>query len=404
LAIPTLPFGIRVRPHSPARHLPTQLSPHFAEMLERADAATNAPFVGITTAGRPTPNPFGLRETGVSTRPIKDAAAALLDSLTAAERATATFPLDDPGWRRWSNVHAFLMRHGVLLESLAPHQRELALAIVKETLSLSGFETTRDIMRLNHTIGEITDSWDQYGEWLYWLSIFGTPSLDEPWGWQLDGHHLNLNCLVVRDQVVVTPMFMGSEPTFAPLGAYAGTRVFEAEEQAALAFMRGLSEAQQRQAVLYRSIRWSEVSNPRWGPADERIQAGAQRDNARLAYEGLPADGLTRTQRDELLAWIEVYVGRLRPGHDRVRMAEIKAHLDQTNVVWFGGLDDDSTFYYRIHSPVLLIEFDHLRGIALDNDEPERTHIHTIMRTPNGNDYGRDLLRQHYARFHHPNT
>ena len=46
-------------------------------------------------------------------------------------------------------------------------------------------------MRLNETIGEITGSWDEYGEWLYWLSIFGTPSTDQPWGWQIDGHHLN---------------------------------------------------------------------------------------------------------------------------------------------------------------------------------------------------------------------
>jgi hypothetical protein len=68
--------------------------------------------------------------------------------------------------------------------------------------------------------------------------------------------------------------------------------------------------------------------------------------------------------------------------------------------VWFGGLEEDSLFYYRIHSPVVMIEFDHLAGIALDNDEPARTHIHTVVRTPNGNDYGRDLLRQHYAAFH----
>jgi hypothetical protein len=370
-------------------------------MLERADHASSEAFVGVTTDGQVTPGLFSLRETGVPTRRLKEAAAGFLDSLTDADRSTATFPLDDAAWRRWSNIHAFIMRHGVLLEGLTDTQREYALGLLQETLSLSGFQTARDIMRLNHTIGEITDSWDQYGEWLYWLSIFGTPSLDQPWGWQLDGHHLNLNCLVLRDQVVMTPMFMGSEPTYAPMGKYAGTRTFEAEEQVALEFMRGLSEAQQRRAVLYDSIRSTEVTNAPWRPTEDRIQAGAQRDNVQLAYEGLRLDGLTATQRDQVLALIEVYVGRMRPGHDRVRMAEVAAHLDQTHVVWFGGLRDDSTFYYRIHSPVLLIEFDHLRGIALDNDEPERTHIHTVMRTPNGNDYGKDLLRQHYALFPH---
>jgi Protein of unknown function (DUF3500) len=48
-----------------------------------------------------------------------------------------------------------------------------------------------------------------------------------------------------------------------------------------------------------------------------------------------------------------------------------------------------------------LIEFDHQRGVALDRRGPSRNHIHTVVRTPNGNDYGRDLLRQHYLRVAH---
>ncbi len=60
-----------------------------------------------------------------------------------------------------------------------------------------------------------------------------------------------------------------------------------------------------------------------------------------------------------------------------------------------------SPFYYRIYSPVILIEFDHQSGIALDNDAPSRQHIHTVVRTPNSNDYGKDLLRQHYEHYHH---
>jgi hypothetical protein len=139
-------------------------------------------------------------------------------------------------------------------------------------------------------------------------------------------------------------------------------------------------------------------------PTEGRIQGGAQRDNLQLAYTGLPGQQLDRDQQTRLLELIEVYVGRMRAGHDRIKMAEVKQHLDQTHVAWSGGTADDSTFYYRIHSPVLLIEFDHLRGIALDNDIPARTHIHTVVRTPNGNDYGKDLLRQHYALADHAHT
>jgi hypothetical protein len=82
-------------------------------------------------------------------------------------------------------------------------------------------------------------------------------------------------------------------------------------------------------------------------------------------------------------------------------MEEVTRHLGETHFAWMGGFDEASVFYYRVHSPVILVEFDHQRGIALDSDEPTRDHIHTVVRTPNGNDYGRDLLRQHHARFDH---
>jgi hypothetical protein len=69
--------------------------------------------------------------------------------------------------------------------------------------------------------------------------------------------------------------------------------------------------------------------------------------------------------------------------------------------MWIGKADDVNPFYFRIHSPVALLEFDHHSGIFLSNKEPERFHVHTCARTPNGNDYGFDLLRQHYAKGGH---
>jgi len=59
-------------------------------------------------------------------------------------------------------------------------------------------------------------------------------------------------------------------------------------------------------------------------------------------------------------------------------------------------------FYYRIYSLVILIEFDHQGpvGIKGQGREATRNHIHSIVRTPNGNDYGKDLLRQHLLKHH----
>jgi hypothetical protein len=119
-----------------------------------------------------------------------------------------------------------------------------------------------------------------------------------------------------------------------------------------------------------------------------------------LPYEGLAGSGLSPVQTELLLAVIETYVGRMSSGHARVKLEEIKEHLARTFLLWMGGCDSDSVFYYRIHSPVILIEFDHHHGVFLDNDEPQKFHTHTIVRTPNGNDYGRDVLRQHLAMHH----
>lgn len=77
-------------------------------------------------------------------------------------------------------------------------------------------------------------------------------------------------------------------------------------------------------------------------------------------------------------------------------------HLDETRFAWRGLHGESNAFYYRVHSPVMLIEYDNHPGIFLDNDEPERFHVHTIVREPHGNDYGQDLLAQHYARHHTP--
>ena len=38
---------------------------------------------------------------------------------------------------------------------------------------------------------------------------------------------------------------------------------------------------------------------------------------------------------------------------------------------------------------------------VFDNEVPSRHHVHTVVRTPHGGDYGADLLGQHHARFDH---
>jgi hypothetical protein len=202
---------------------------------------------------------------------------------------------------------------------------------------------------------------------------------------------LIINYFVLGDQVVMTPTFMGSEPVSAKTGKYAATTVLKEEERRGLEFMSALTPAQRKTAVL-------DSLKPR-----NNARSQAFNDNLVLAHEGLRATELNASQRRLLLELIREYVGNMDDGHARVRMSEVEGKLDQTYFAWVGGTGPESVFYYRIHSPVILIEFDHQTPVALGGrgGPPTREHVHTVVRTPNGNDYGKDLLRQHYEQHRH---
>jgi hypothetical protein len=384
-----------------ARHEVANPPPLLADLIAHGEAAVAEPFVGITTDGNVRGGLFPLGRTGIPLDGVVDAAHAFLGSLGPAQRGAATYPVDSDCWRRWCNVHMWVMRHGVQLEELSVDQRAAALELVRASLSARGFDEVRKAMRFNELLAQLTGSADEYGEWAYFITIFGSPSTTEPWGWQLDGHHLNLHCFVLEDQLVLTPAFLGTEPCYASSGPYAGTRMFEDEERNGLTMVRSLSVDQARRAILFPSIMSADLPPGRSVPIDGQMVACAFQDNRRLEYEGLRASEMTDAQRRLLRALVGTYVGRMRDGHSDVKMAEVESHLDETHFCWMGGTDDVSPFYYKVQSPVILIEFDHEPSVVFANDEPSRHHVHTVVRTPNGNDYGIDLLRQHYEQSDH---
>ena len=383
-------FKVRNRPVVSGRRLAPDMPEQMANNIRNAEMQIAEPFKGLTTDGQVVPGLFTLRKTGLSNEGMKRAAEAWLDSIDPGERDAALFSVDSDAWRRWSNIHVFLMRHGAMMEPMTQDQRDLAFGLLREGFSPSGFELARKIMKLNGSIREITGSDEELGEWLYWLSVLGEPSLDEPWGWQFDGHHVNVNWFVLGGQMVMTPMFMGSEPVAVDIGKHAGTRVFQAEEGTALNLARTLSAGQRSKAIVSDEV-------------PSGIFTGAFRDNFEMRYEGIRFDDLSSHQQSLMFDLIGTYINRMRSDHAQLKMDEIRQHLDETHFAWMGGTDEDSVFYYRVHSPVILIEFDHQNGIFLDNDEPSRNHIHTVVRTPNGNDYGKDLLRQHREQVDHHN-
>jgi hypothetical protein len=372
-----------------------EIAERFRRMSEEYELeGLAAPFRGITTSGQVEPGLFQISPSGVSTEPVRNAAEKFIATLTSAQLARTLFPVDDAQWRKWMNQH-FYLRAGISLQEMTEAQRDAAFGLMSASLSAKGVELTRNIMRLNETLAELTNDHAFLGEWLYSIAILGIPSATQPWGWQFSGHHSIINYFVLGDQVVMTPFFIGSEPVRATSGKYKGTVILQQEQNDGLDMLRALPDAQRQQAILM----FSKTGN--------NNLTEAFKDNVILEYAGLRANELPDATRQRLRDLIHLYVSNMDDGHARVKMDEVDRHIENTWFAWIGGTQSDSAFYYRVQSPVILIEFDHqrpanLRKFAADPMKPTQQHVHCVVRTPNGNDYGKDLLRQHYLA--HPHT
>jgi Protein of unknown function (DUF3500) len=373
---------------------PASMAEQFRRMSEEAERnGLAAPFRGITTNNEVMPGLFEISPSGVSTEPVRNAAEKFIASLNNVQLAKTMFPVEDVQWRKWMNQH-FYVRDGISMQEMNAAQRELAFGLMRTSLSTRGFELTRNVMRLNETLAELANDPVFLGEWLYFISIFGRPSAGEPWGWQFSGHHAIINFFVLGDQVVMTPLFLGSEPVKATSGKYKGVEILQQEQNDGLGMVRSLTAAQQQKAILS----FSKTGN--------NNLTEAFKDNVVLEYAGVRAKDLEGPARKQLRDLAQLYVSNMDDGHARAKMGEVEKRIEDTWFAWIGGTQDGSAFYYRIQSPVILIEFDHQRPanlakFAKNPDLPTQQHIHCVVRTPNGNDYGKDLLRQHYLKHPH---
>lgn len=332
---------------------------------------------------------------------ITDAGLAVLAELDAGQRLRVLHEADSVDWQHWINTHPNILRHGLLLEDLTPAQRQAVLTLMRRSMSEDGFAQARDIMRINGLLVELTGRAEEFGEWPYFFALFGTPSHDEPWGWQLDGHHLNLNVVVADGHVATTPAFMGSEPCRVTGGRLAGTEVLRAEHEAGLRFMRSLDPQQASIASIRSSIRTRDLPPELAHPINGRTVAGPFRDNLVLSPAGVCGADLRPAQRRILHDLISTYLRWSPPTTAAIRQARASEYLDETTFLWMGEVGDRGPFYYRVLSPAVLIEFDHHAGTVFDNPDPSPNHIHTLVRTPYGGDYGVDLIQRHYERWDH---
>ncbi|MEU1344754.1 DUF3500 domain-containing protein [Streptomyces sp. NPDC005827] len=333
--------------------------------------------------------------------PVADMVTAARDLLAALDddgRAKLLHPVDAVEWQTWANPEFLQFDTGVRLEFQPPEVRRRALALVEASLSPEGFRLVHDMMLINGFLGEVVGLETILNEFSYNFALYGEPDPTAPWGWQLFGHHCAVNCLVVEGRMVVSPVFLGAEPNEIDDGSRAGTTAFTDRIRLGTDLMGALPRDLRATATVYRRMVDPAMPPGRVHPGDERHLAGAFQDNRVIPVEGLRAADMPERAREILLHIAESFVSLLPDGPRAARMREIRGHLDETWFSWIGGHEAGDVFYYRFQSPVLIAELDHHCGVFLDYDTPKPFHVHTVLRTPHGNDYGRSYVRDWQAR------
>ncbi|MDX1403017.1 MAG: DUF3500 domain-containing protein [Woeseiaceae bacterium] len=335
-----------------------------------------------------------LPEHAQSATRMTTAALAFIETLDEAERKATVLPLLGDKRTVWSNLPIIMVHpEGTLIGDMNDEQRLALHDLLRASMSSQGYAKASGIMRLDDLLYDIEtrrlaadperrdDPFrkafvETRSSGNYAFAIFGDPNGGD-WGWKLAGHHYAANFTVSDGRVAFTPMFVGSNPTVVESGPYAGWMAMPHEARRGFDFMLALTDAQQKTATIAETV------------ADDVFEGPGRR--ASLAkFEGLKADELSVAQMRLLRALVDEYVRNVGNDAARAQLALIdESGWDELWFSWRGPVDLNGRFYFRVHGPRLLIEY----------NRQNETHDHSVMRDPR-NDYGEDWLEHHYREYH----
>jgi hypothetical protein len=309
---------------------------------------------------------------------MTESANRFLASLTAEQKAKATFAFEDAERVNWAFVPQ--ERKGLPLREMAPHQKLLATALMSAGLSQQGYIKATTIMSLDDVLRIMEkDSGERRNPEKYYFSIFGTPSDKGTWGYRVEGHHCAQNYTIVNGNVIGAPTFFGANPAEVREGPRAGLRVLAQEEDLGRDMIQSL-DAEQRKIAIYDAKAPNEILTSNSRTAALKGQAS-----------GIQASKMTAAQFEKLNALLDMYAQNMPEQIAQLREEQIKKAGKNIYFAWAGGINKGEPHYYRVQTPSFLIEYDDTQNNA--------NHIHTVWRDFTG-DFGDDLLKQHYATAH----
>jgi len=313
------------------------------------------------------------------------AANKFINTLDTAQKLRALYPFDID--ERY-NFHFFPKddRKGVMMNDLTAVQKQAAFDLVKTCVSDEAVVKIKQIMQLDNVLKELehrgpNDHFRDTGK--YYFTIFGVPGDKNVWGWRLEGHHITFNFTNNKGTIVSgTPGFLGSNPGIVQSGPQKGEQVLKEEADRGFTLLHSFSAEQ------LKTVRIDTASAP------NEIVTFINRKAMVLHPEGLSYKQMDDKQKEQLLQLVRLYIHRYtRLFADKMMKDIERAGLDNLTFAWAGYMEPviGKPHYYRIQGPTSIIEY--------DNSQNNANHVHSVLRDLN-NDFGGDMLLQHYREEH----
>jgi hypothetical protein len=348
---------------------------------------------------------------------MRTAADALLSNLSRDQLSRALFAFEDEDERRdWDFIPKY-RRHGLPLREMTDRQQVLAQQLIASSLSLPGYAQAVSIMAFENVLRELNK--DRMGlvanevrhAGKYQFSFFGEPHAEQTWAWRMVGHHVALNFTIVDGTYVApTPLLFGAEP--AEFGVF---KPLKDDEDRGFRLLDSLGSEQRRQAIIHNVAPPDFVSRVVRKLGEEELPGDhelgfdhyviSEHDREMLKWIRHEARGVAGAalSSDQFRLFKDVIVGFLERLPAEVARQHVerleRSGLEQFTFAWAGQPERGKPHYYRVQGPTFLVEFENAQvGGGLPG---EGNHIHTVWRDPD-NDFGDDLLLNHYAADHLP--
>lgn len=287
---------------------------------------------------------------------------AYVESLDANQKAKGVLKPDDPERREWTNLPPQPGAGGIRLGELDRDQVRSACQLLAAVLSNEGYRKMCLIMLGDDQLLDGGKPRPGFGVEQFSLVVFGEPSPSEPWGLQLDGHHIGLNLSIHGSAVGMSPGFVGAQPESFEISGRS-YRPFAGEIDGGYALIGSLRDDQRRAAVL--------------SPKRGFIRTGPGADGQVPEPAGVDCGGLDTTQKELLKQLIWQWVGTLPPLQADLRMEQLMSEIGQMRFSWNGSSDPRSDVSWTIQSPTLIIEFS-----CQGSTSSPLSHVHSMYRNP----------------------